>query len=171
MSRRGKRGPAKGNDYTYDPNRCIEFTPQGEPYGPNRADFSSGFGQEVRVCIPYHLQWNTKEVDEGDETKVTPAMLDLLWDRTKFHWNIRDDAAKQTMMNKVNKLWRGFKCELTTKFIAQDCSPFQMYPFLSKEHWPRFVATRTTEEFRVCHIHILEHFKLLCLVFKFDYYN
>lgn len=153
-----RRGAAKGNDYTHDPNRFIEFTKEGEPVGANRPDYTSWFGTEIRVQIPYYLDWNTKEVPHDDNTKVTPQMLNRLWDVTKSYWNIPNDNYKGIHMRKVNKIWRKFKSELTTQFAAKDVDPFEKYSYLNKEEWPRFVESRTTEEFKV----FIEHVCIRC---------
>ena len=73
MSRRGKRGKAKGKKIYPPESFYIDFNEDGLAIGPTRGRFASWFSIELKLCISYHLEWD----------KVTEAMKDQLWLSTK----------------------------------------------------------------------------------------
>jgi len=53
----------------------------------------------------------------------------------------------------VGERWRGFKTQLINDYItkpSEDCRPvLEMYPFLQKHIWEKFMESRNTPEFKV----------------------
>lgn len=55
------------------------------------------------------------------------------------------------MLKNAGAAWKNFKNKLTTEYIAQGLTeqPPEIYDFIDQEVWDRFVAQRTSAEFKV----------------------
>ncbi|PWA34082.1 Alpha/beta hydrolase fold-1 [Artemisia annua] len=71
MSRRCKRGKAKGKKIYPPESFYIDFNEDGLAIGPTRSRFASWFSLELKSRISYHLEWDKKPGDiEAELTKL-----------------------------------------------------------------------------------------------------
>ncbi|KAJ9560349.1 hypothetical protein OSB04_005509 [Centaurea solstitialis] len=114
----------------------IQFDEDNKPTGDNYTTFINWVGLTARSMISItELAWD----------KIKKKKLDFLWMTIKTKWHIEDDKARSEVLRIAYTAWINFKKNLNSKFRKKGRNPCELYPYLDKKQWEKFVKIKSTK--------------------------
>ena len=99
-----------------------------------------GIVARSRVSITREL-WRTLSTDERR----------TIVEDIHAHFTIPEEMrarVERTALKVANKAWKDFKSMLHRKYVMEEKSPLQKYPFISEEDWSAFTESTWSEDFK-----------------------
>ena len=136
-----------------------EITPDGEPIEPIRTKnaFSAQCGVLVRDKIPISIQqWYKPKEEDPEVSYVNDMQKEDLWTQLKANFTlpreedpvrpVKEQLIKSCALKKMASLFRMWRKELN-KFVDKEKTPEFIGKYEKiKDHWPAFVAHKTSEK-------------------------
>ena len=136
----------------------IEITPDGEPIEPirTRNAFSAQCGVLVRDKIPISIQqWYKPKEEDPEVSYVNDMQKEDLWTELKANFTlppeedlenpVKEQLIKSCALKKMATLMRRWRKELK-QFVEKKTPEFIGKYEKIKDHWPAFVAHKTSEK-------------------------
>ncbi|XP_021832925.1 uncharacterized protein LOC110772766 [Prunus avium] len=123
----------------------VQYNKKGQPHGKEHTDLESTLVMLARTTVPItYNDW--REVPEDFKHKM--------WDYVEKSFVV-DHRSRKNIISSIGIKFRSFKHALTKYHIIPFMNdpehlknPPDLYNFIQKEHWDKFVASRVSDEFQ-----------------------
>ncbi|XP_031109558.1 uncharacterized protein LOC116013770 [Ipomoea triloba] len=121
----------------------IQFDEYNRPVGLYCKEFKSYIGTLVRSRVDINIDsW----------PNVEQTLKETIWADVKKQFCIEDDTKKKIVLKIASTRWRDFKSRLRREHVVNKHpnyeSPVQLYEYMTKEQWAKFVANYESESFK-----------------------